>query len=91
MFRSGMFSRSGNLRRSMPPEQFSLAGRTALVTGSTGGLGLAIAAALARCGCNIVLHGLAPPEKVDDRTADLRDVPAVGRCTVARTWRTRPK
>ncbi len=36
----------------------ALAGRTALVTGSTDGLGLAIAAALARAGCRVVLHGL---------------------------------
>lgn len=32
--------------------------RRALVTGSTGGLGLAVAGALAAMGCDIVLHGL---------------------------------
>jgi 3-hydroxybutyrate dehydrogenase len=37
----------------------SLAGRSALVTGSTGGLGYAIAEGLAAQGCNVVLHGLA--------------------------------
>ncbi|NNM72935.1 SDR family NAD(P)-dependent oxidoreductase [Enterovirga aerilata] len=41
----------------------SLAGRKALVTGSTGGLGLAIADSLAREGCSIVLNGLISPEE----------------------------
>lgn len=36
-----------------------LRGRTALVTGSVGGIGLAVASALAAAGCDIVLHGLA--------------------------------
>lgn len=34
-----------------------LAGKTAIVTGSTSGIGLAIADCLARVGCNIVLNG----------------------------------
>ncbi|MFI5043066.1 MAG: SDR family NAD(P)-dependent oxidoreductase, partial [Acidimicrobiales bacterium] len=34
-----------------------LAGRTALVTGSTSGIGLGIARALAREGANIVVNG----------------------------------
>jgi 3-hydroxybutyrate dehydrogenase len=36
----------------------TLSGRGALVTGSTGGLGLAIARALAEQGCAVTLHGL---------------------------------
>ena len=35
-----------------------LAGRTALVTGATGGLGLAMGTALAAAGCRVVLNGL---------------------------------
>jgi 3-hydroxybutyrate dehydrogenase len=38
----------------------ALRGRLALVTGSTGGIGLAVANSLAAAGCNLVLHGLAP-------------------------------
>lgn len=37
-----------------------LEGRTALVTGSTDGLGLAIATALLDAGCRVMLHGLVP-------------------------------
>ncbi|SBW10949.1 D-beta-hydroxybutyrate dehydrogenase [uncultured Alphaproteobacteria bacterium] len=39
----------------------TLAGRTALVTGSLSGLGHAIARALAAAGANVMLHGLAAP------------------------------
>lgn len=38
--------------------------RTALVTGSTSGIGLAIALELARNGLNILLNGLEPPELI---------------------------
>jgi 3-hydroxybutyrate dehydrogenase len=40
-----------------------LAGKCALITGSTAGLGFAIAEALAAQGCNIVLNGMAPAEE----------------------------
>ncbi len=41
-----------------PGLPLDLSGRTALVTGSTAGLGYAIADTLARAGANVVLHGL---------------------------------
>ncbi|SDB74499.1 SDR family NAD(P)-dependent oxidoreductase [Belnapia rosea] len=41
----------------------ALRGRTALITGSTGGIGLAVALALAAEGCDILLHGLATDEE----------------------------
>ena len=40
-----------------------LRGRVALVTGSAGGIGLAVADHLGAAGCDIVLHGLATPEE----------------------------
>jgi 3-hydroxybutyrate dehydrogenase len=49
----------------------SLKGRSALVTGSTGGLGLAIAERLAAEGCAVLLHGLATPAEGEAVARDL--------------------
>jgi 2-dehydro-3-deoxy-D-gluconate 5-dehydrogenase len=44
-------------------DQFNLSGKTALVTGSSRGLGAAIAIALAQAGANVAVHGSsAPPQ-----------------------------
>lgn len=49
----------------------NLSGRSALVTGSTDGLGFAIAEALARAGCRVMLHGLEPDADIVPRCRSL--------------------
>ena len=41
----------------MPHEAFDIRGRAALVTGSSRGLGRALAEGLIAAGCHVVLHG----------------------------------
>ena len=50
---------------------YSLAGKTALVTGSVSGVGLGIARSLYRVGCNIVVSGFAPQHKIDATVEEL--------------------
>lgn len=50
-----------------------LRGKCALITGSTSGLGQAVAERLAAEGCNIVLNGLAEPEEAAKARARLED------------------
>jgi len=55
-------------------------GKVALVTGSSGGLGLAIAQALASAGCRVALHGIeaqGADGAADYHQADLRDPAAI--------------
>ncbi|MCO6415077.1 SDR family oxidoreductase [Siccirubricoccus sp. KC 17139] len=54
-----------------PRAEPGLRGRIALVTGSTGGIGLAVARALARAGCDIRLHGLASAAEAAPALAEL--------------------
>lgn len=42
-----------------------LKGKNAVITGSTSGIGLGIARALAAQGCNVMLNGLGDPEKIE--------------------------
>ncbi len=49
----------------------SLSGRTALITGSTSGIGLAMAQAMADAGANIVLNGLGDPDMIEGIRADI--------------------
>lgn len=49
---------------------FDLSGRTALVTGSSRGIGRALAAGLVARGCNVVLNGR-DPERLEQTRADL--------------------
>lgn len=48
-------------------------GRTAIVTGSTSGIGLAIARALAGEGCNVMLNGLGDPAEIEAARAAIAE------------------
>jgi 3-hydroxybutyrate dehydrogenase len=52
----------------------TLANKSALITGSLGGIGFAAARMLARQGCDITLNGFGPPETIESRLAELRDL-----------------
>lgn len=54
-----------------------LKGRSALITGSVGGLGLATARALASQGCNIMLNGFADPHAVTQARNELQSTCSV--------------
>jgi 3-hydroxybutyrate dehydrogenase len=54
------------------PERF-LEGRTALVTGSVQGIGLAIGKALASAGARLAVHGLATREQADAAVRTMRE------------------
>lgn len=57
----------------MPADPLPLSSRVAVVTGSTSGIGLAMARALAQSGARIVLNGLGDPAAVEQTRAALSD------------------
>ena len=63
-----------------PATSFSLAGRTALVTGSSRGIGRAILLALARAGANVIVHG------VRENDVSRKTVHDAGKCGVSATF-----
>ncbi|KAL3138520.1 hypothetical protein ABBQ32_006304 [Trebouxia sp. C0010 RCD-2024] len=51
----------------------SLAGKTALVTGSTQGIGFGMLKALAGAGADVVMHGLVSQDELDQKTKALKE------------------
>ena len=52
----------------------NLTGKTALVTGSTSGLGKGIALALAAAGCNVMLNGFGEPAEIEALQRELNSI-----------------
>lgn len=63
----------GELSTEEPAWRGSLAGRTAVLTGSTGGLGFALAEGLAQAGCRVMLNGIESADAVEKVRGDLED------------------
>ncbi len=51
---------------------YDLSGRTAIVTGSTSGIGLSIADFLAKCSANVVINGLGDESKINSLIEELK-------------------
>ena len=68
-----------------------LKGKTALVTGSTQGLGLATVERLASYGCNIMMNGLGNAETIEANRRRIARRMACACCITARTCRSRPR
>ena len=54
-----------------------LTGKTAIVTGSTGGLGVGIAEALAAAGAKVMLNGKGDPEEIEALRARIAEAAGV--------------
>ena len=55
----------------MPASPYDLTGQVAVVTGSTSGIGRALAEALVRAGAKVVLNGLGDPAQIERTRAEL--------------------
>jgi len=58
----------------MSDEPLPHSGRTALITGSTSGIGLGIAIALVRAGANVILNGLGTDEEIAAAISKVREI-----------------
>jgi 3-hydroxybutyrate dehydrogenase len=67
----GEVQRSEAIMASLPGVK--LTGRSALVTGSTSGIGLGIATALAQAGANVTLNGFGDPQEIERIRAGLAE------------------
>jgi len=56
-----------------PRDTHALAGRSAIVTGSTSGIGLGIARKLAQHGANVMVNGLGAPQQIDAAVRSISD------------------
>ena len=56
---------SNNSTKIAPLAGVDLRGKTAIVTGSTSGIGLGIAHALARAGANVVINGFGKADEIE--------------------------
>jgi 3-hydroxybutyrate dehydrogenase len=65
------------LTRAAPAARPDLAGRVSIVTGSTSGIGLGIARALAAAGSDVVLNGFGDPAAIERTRAELADATSV--------------
>ena len=59
------------LRSSIPTREAMLKGKTAVVTGSTSGIGLAIARALGREGANVMINGFSEKSAIEKERAGI--------------------
>ena len=66
-----MLQRSKSGEAPLPSDPYDLRGQAAVVTGSTSGIGLALARTLAFRGCDVVLNGLGDPAEIERTRADL--------------------
>jgi len=64
----------GEIGTIMSNEQAAHSGRTALITGSTSGIGLGIAKTLARSGANIIINGLGSEQQINAVVAEVSDI-----------------
>ena len=62
---------SDELGKPSPNDPYDLKGQAAVVTGSTSGIGQALARSLAMRGCNVVLNGLGDPAEIESERASL--------------------